>query len=185
MAADRQADLSLVERNDPQAPAEEAGLDVSVVENNQWARCRPGSRTTRFRVLPAVAPTSRPVAVEPVNEIIRTRGSSQSACPTSAPPGIAWSRPSGSPASSKIRASTTPPETGVLRSGLRITALPSASAGPIERSASTYGKFQGVITPTTPSGTPARGAAASGGQRRQHVTERLPDQGRGQVELPD
>jgi hypothetical protein len=95
----------------------------------------------------------RPVAVEPVKEIIRTFGSSTSAWPTSPAPGSTCSSPSGSPASSNRRASATPPDTGVLASGFSTTALPSASAGPTERMASTYGKFQGVITPTTPTGT--------------------------------
>ena len=46
----------------------------------------------------------------------------------------------------------TPPVTGVFGSLLSTTALPSTSAGPSERIASTIGKFQGVITPTTPIG---------------------------------
>ena len=47
---------------------------------------------------------------------------------------------------------STPPLIGVLGSDLRITALPSASAGPTERAGSTTGKFHGQITPTTPTG---------------------------------
>ena len=46
----------------------------------------------------------------------------------------------------------TPPDTGVFGSLLSTTAFPSTSAGPSERIASTIGKFQGVITPTTPIG---------------------------------
>ena len=113
----------------------------------------PSSRTMRLRLRPAASPTLRPVAVEPVNEIIRTFGSSQSAWPTSAPPPITCSRPSGRPASSKMRAVRTPPLIGVFGSDLRITALPSASAGPTERAGRTTGKFHGQITPTTPTGT--------------------------------
>ena len=41
----------------------------------------PSSSTMRFRVRPAASPTLRPVAVEPVKEIIRTFGSSTSAWP--------------------------------------------------------------------------------------------------------
>ena len=88
-----------------------------------------------------------------MNEIIRIWGSSVSAAPTSAPPGITCITPGGSPASSKIRAIRTPPLTGVLRSGFRTIVLPSTSAGPIERIASTIGKFHGVITPIAPTGT--------------------------------
>ncbi len=113
----------------------------------------PSSSTTRFSVRPAVSPTTRPVFVDPVNEIIRTFGSSTSACPTSGPPQSTCRTPDGSPASSKMRAITTPPVTGVFRSLLSTTAFPSTSAGPSDRIASTIGKFQGVITPTTPIGT--------------------------------
>ena len=92
---------------------------------------------------PAAWPTSRPVAVEPVNEIIRTCGSSTSAWPASALPANVCRTPSGTPASSKTRATTTAPLTGVFGSALSTTALPSASAGATERIASTSGKFHG------------------------------------------
>ena len=42
--------------------------------------------------------------------------------------------------------------TGVCGSGLRTTALPSASAGATTRIPSTLGEFHGVIAPTTPTG---------------------------------
>ena len=93
-----------------------------------------------------------PARVEPVNAITRIRGSSTTAAPTSAPPGSMWNRPSGSPASSKIRANTTPPHTAVRGSGLQITALPNASAGAIARTARMIGALNGAITPTTPAG---------------------------------
>ena len=47
----------------------------------------PSSSTVRLSIRPAASPTSRPVAVEPVNEIMRTFGSSTSAWPTSPAPG--------------------------------------------------------------------------------------------------
>ena len=81
------------------------------------------------------------------------RGSSMMASPTSAPPGSTCSNPSGRPASAKTRASTTPPETAVRGSGLRMTALPSASAGATDRMDRICGKLNGAITPTTPAGT--------------------------------
>ena len=113
----------------------------------------PSSSTTRFRLRPAASPTLRPVAVEPVKEIIRTFGSSVSACADVGATAITCRTPSGRPASSKMRAISTPPLIGVLGSDLRITALPSASAGPTERAGSMTGKFHGQITPTTPTGT--------------------------------
>ena len=105
-----------------------------------------------MRCLPASSPTLRPAAVEPVNETTRTSGSVTTASPTSTPPGSTCSRPSGSPASSKIRAITTPPQIDVRRSGLSITALPSASAGATDRTDRICGKLKGAMTPTTPTG---------------------------------
>ena len=64
-----------------------------------------------------------------------------------------WSSPSGSPASRKTASNTAPPQTAVWGSGLRMTALPRASAGATTRIPSTVGEFQGVIAPTTPAGT--------------------------------
>ena len=71
----------------------------------------------------------------------------------SAPPGSTLKRPSGRPASSKILASVTPPETDVRGSGFRITALPSARAGATARMDRINGKLNGEMTPTTPTGT--------------------------------
>ena len=71
----------------------------------------------------------------------------------SAPPGNTLNRPSGRPASWKIRASVTPPDTDVRGSGFKITALPSASAGATARIDRISGKLNGEITPTTPTGT--------------------------------
>ncbi len=88
-----------------------------------------------------------------MNEITRTSGSVISVSPASGPPGSTCSTPSGSPASSKTRASTTPPHTAVRGSGFSTTALPSASAGATERMARICGKLNGEMTPTTPTGT--------------------------------
>lgn len=62
---------------------------------------------------------------------------------------------SGTWASSKMRANIAPPEIAVRGSGLRITALPSASAGATARIARMVGTLNGAITPTTPAGDPA------------------------------
>ncbi len=42
---------------------------------------------------------------------------------------------------------------GVVSAGLRMTALPAARAGAVPQAAIGMGKFQGAITPTTPSGS--------------------------------
>jgi len=45
------------------------------------------------------------------------------------------------------------PINGVIGDGLKTTVLPAASAGPILRLAMLRGKFHGVMTPTTPTGS--------------------------------
>ena len=75
------------------------------------------------------------------------------ASPTSAPPGSTLTDPAGTPASSKTRASTTPPQTAVRGSGFKMTALPRARAGATDRIDRISGKLKGAITPTTPAGT--------------------------------
>lgn len=63
------------------------------------------------------------------------------------------SSPVSSPASSKMRAMSPPPTTGVFWLGLTTTALPSASAGATVFSATRNGKLNGLMTPTTPTGS--------------------------------
>ena len=138
-------------RNALQAPAELA-TSRSASSRTMSALLPPSSSETRLRDRPAASPTRRPTAVEPVKAIIATFGSCVSAEPASASPGRTCSRPSGSPAASNSRATRMPPETGVCTSGLRMTALPRASAGATARTDRICGKFHGLITPTTPSG---------------------------------
>ena len=66
------------------------------------------------------------MAVEPVNMTMST--ASTTASPVSAPPDATASTPLGSPHSSSPRA-TSNEVRGVSSDGLRITALPAASAG--------------------------------------------------------
>ncbi len=87
-----------------------------------------------------------------MKEITGTCGSATRAAPTSAPPGSTWNNSSGRPASAKIAASESPPQTAVRGSGLRTTPLPSASAGATERMERISGALKGAITPTTPTG---------------------------------
>ena len=67
-------------------------------------------------------------------------------------PATTLSTPSGSPASSAIRSSSSA-VSGVSSAGLSTTVLPAASAGATFHEAITSGKFQGTISPTTPSGS--------------------------------
>ncbi len=45
------------------------------------------------------------------------------------------------------------PISGVIGDGLKTTVFPAANAGPILRLARLSGKFHGVMTPTTPTGS--------------------------------
>lgn len=95
-----------------------------------------------------------PTGVDPVKLTTRGVGWVTIASPMSEPePTTTDSSPSGSPASSKIRASSRPPVTGVSPAGLSTTALPTAKAGATERFDSCIGKFHGEITATTPTGS--------------------------------
>jgi hypothetical protein len=136
----------------PQAPTEAAAV-TSTSGMTMSAELPPSSRWARLRCCPASAPTARPALVEPVKAMTRTVGSTTIASPTSAPPGSTWKTPAGTPASSKMRAKTAPPEIAVRGSGLRMTALPSARAGAIALMARIVGTLNGAMTPTTPAGT--------------------------------
>ena len=60
--------------------------------------------------------------------------------------------PGGMPAASASRASSTA-EADVISDGFSTIVLPAASAGASDMIAMKVGEFQGVITPTTPSGS--------------------------------
>jgi hypothetical protein len=92
-------------RNEPQAPDEEAA-SMSASSSTMNELLPPSSSATRLRFSPQAAPTLRPAAVEPVNDTKLTSGAVQIAAPASRPPGSTCSTPSGSPASSKMRANT-------------------------------------------------------------------------------
>lgn len=79
--------------------------------------------------LDALAITLRPVAVPPVKLTFSICGCSVSALPTLAPsPGNTLNTPSGKPASVNISANVSA-VSGVTSLGLKIIALPAASAG--------------------------------------------------------
>src|ERR687886_728812 len=89
----------------------------------------PSSTDTRLSCGPAIDMTWRPTSVEPVNAIRRTSGWPTSASPMTEPrPVTTFSTPSSTPASAKIRA-TSSVASGVVAAGLATTALPLASAG--------------------------------------------------------
>ena len=80
--------------------------------------------------MPAALLMAMPTSVDPVNEISRGVACVAIAVPISSPlPTITLITPAGSPASSRIFASSNPPVTGVSLAGLRTSALPTARAG--------------------------------------------------------
>ena len=91
------------------------------------------------------------MGVEPTNEIARTSGCSSRASTASLSPWTTLSTPSGSPASFRSAAIQFAAE-GSFSEGLRITALPAASAIEKNQSGTIAGKLKGLMIPTTPSG---------------------------------
>src|SRR5438067_9609687 len=94
-----------------------------------------------------------PTSVEPVKEIFDTRGSLTSAPPTEPPgPGSTLTASSGTPASTRIPASFNTVR-GVYVAGLTTTVLPHASAGASFHVEISSGKFHGVMSAHTPTGS--------------------------------
>ena len=113
----------------------------------------PSSSVTRFTWSAQPAMILRPTAVEPVKPILRTSGCSTNRHPASAPvPTTTSSTPSGNPASRASSAKRSAVR-GVSSEGFSTTVLPQASAGPSFQLAISRGKFHGVMSPTTPSGS--------------------------------
>ena len=130
-----------------------AARSRSASAKTTFALLPPSSRVTRLMLAAAPAAIERPTSVEPVKAILATSGWSTSRWPHSRPGPATTSRtPSGSPASSASSAKRSA-VSGVSSAGLRTTVLPAASAGPIFQEAIVSGKFQGVMSPTTPSGS--------------------------------
>jgi hypothetical protein len=112
----------------------------------------PSSRLTRFPV-PAVAERMmRPTSVEPVNAILSTSGWATRAAPVRPSPVTTFKTPAGSPASRESSAKRSAVR-GVNSAGFRTTVFPVASAGATFHASISMGKFQGMIWPTTPTGS--------------------------------
>jgi hypothetical protein len=89
----------------------------------------PSSSATRFTVSAAARDTSRPAAVDPVNDTMSTPGCAASAAPTTGPvPTTTLNTPGGRPASSNASASSSAAD-GATSLGLRTTVQPASSAG--------------------------------------------------------
>ncbi len=88
-----------------------------------------------------------------MNAILATSGWLTSAAPASAPkPVTTFTTPGGKPASSTSGIISSS-DAEVCSDGLITIVLPAASAGASFIEVSSSGEFQGVIAPTTPSGS--------------------------------
>src|ERR1043166_1221548 len=133
----------------PARPAKSASSSITLAD------LPPSSRNTRFSEPDPRAAMCFPTAVDPVNEIMSTRGSPVSTSPTLA--GSADVTTLNTPAGMSVSSATSLPihvaEYGVSGAGFRITVQPAASAGASFDRLSMNGKFHGVIAPTTPIGS--------------------------------
>ena len=113
----------------------------------------PSSSVTRFTCCAHPAIIDFPTSVEPVKTIFLTLGCVTNRFPTTEPlPGMTVKTPSGIPAFKAISPSLIAVR-GVYSAGLRRTVFPAASAGAKPQPAIGIGKFQGTMTPITPSGS--------------------------------
>ena len=113
----------------------------------------PSSIETFFTVCAHCSSRTFPTSVEPVKESLRTMGLAVISPPTSPEgPVITLKTPGGMPARSPSSQSASA-ENGVAVAGLATTVQPAASAGPALRVIMAFGKFHGVIMPTTPTGS--------------------------------
>ena len=121
-----------------------------------FADLPPSSRNTRFSVSAPRAMMRLPTAVEPVNEIMSTRGSPVSTSPTAA--GSPDVTTLNTPGGMSVSSATILPIARRRVTACRARAsgppcYPAASAGASFERLSMNGKFHGVIAPTTPIGS--------------------------------
>jgi hypothetical protein len=99
------------------------------------------------------AATRLPTPVDPVKLTARTGSAARSALPTVPPaPSTTLNTPAGSPASAAVRARSVAVK-DACSAGFSTTVFPNASAGAAFQMGMAAGKFQGVMSPTTPSGS--------------------------------
>ena len=112
----------------------------------------PSSSVTGMMFSEAYCIMSRPVLVSPVKAILAILFEEANGFPASIPnPFTTFKTPGG-----KISATNSAKSmivAGVCSAGLRTTQLPAAKAGANFQAAINKGKFQGIICPTTPSGS--------------------------------
>src|SRR4051812_445211 len=122
-------------------------VEKSASSSTTLADLPPSSRNTRFNVSADRAAMRLPTAVEPVNEIMSTRGSPVTISPASAgsDPVTTFTTPGGMSVSSATILPMNVAEYGVSGAGFSTTVHPAANAGPSLDRLRMNGKFHGVI----------------------------------------
>ena len=132
------------------APSTAASRSAS--SNTMNGALPPSSIDVRFIVFAQSATSFLPTGVEPVKVSLRTTGFEVISSPISAVlPLTMLMTPAGMPARSASSANAFA-DSGVAFAGLQTTVQPTASAGAILRASIAFGKFQGVMQATTPTG---------------------------------
>src|ERR1700722_17439493 len=130
-----------------------AAASRSASANTTCADLPPSSSENRVMFSIAALPTWIPVVVDPVNAILSTPGCEASAAPVSGPqPVTTLMTPGGKPASANSFANASV-DVGVWSLGLTTNVQPAASPAANFQVNSSSGEFQGVIAPTTPTGS--------------------------------
>ena len=113
----------------------------------------PSSNVSRFSVAAASRMMICAVSCSPVKAILSTPGCLTIAAPAVGPkPGTTLITPSGMPAFCASRAIRRQ-VSGVCSAGFITIVQPAARAGPHFQATISIGKFQGMICPTTPTGS--------------------------------
>ena len=125
---------------------------MSASSNTMNGDLPPSSSVSALPVPAVCARISRPTSVEPVKAILSTPACSTSSAPVLPSPVTTLSTPAGSPACAASSANSSA-VSEVNSAGFSTTVLPSASAGATFQASISSGKFQGMICPTTPTGS--------------------------------
>ncbi len=113
----------------------------------------PSSSETRFMLAAEARRIAWPVAVDPVKTSLSTSIWAARGAPASAPvPVTMLTTPAGTPASC-IRSAIKSGVSGASSEGFSTMVQPVANAGPIFQIEAAVGAFQGMIAPTTPTGS--------------------------------
>ena len=95
----------------------------------------------------------RPVALDPTKPMAATSGWPASSSPTTLPGPVTRLKTPGGRSASAMHEARTVAQTEVEDAGFQTTVFPAPRAGAMISAGIVYGQFQGVMTPTTPSGT--------------------------------